>query len=411
MRMKSIVVTLLVCALSSASAVAQDARQFRGPERDGKYASTGLLKAWPEGGPKQLWTASGLGMGYSTATVVGDTIYVTGMVEDNEGVLFALGLDGTLQWKLPYGKESKDKQAPGTRATVTVEGEFGYTISGVGVVNCFNLKERSVVWQVDMMARFEGKKTLWEISESPLIVGDMVICTPGGPDATMAALNKKTGDTVWTTKGLSESSGYCSPNLINHNGRDIIISMAFDSVIGVDPKDGTVLWTHEHKTRYGIHASTPAYVDGLIFYSACSKSGSGALQLSEDGASITPLWKVEDPDIYHGGFIVKDGYVYGCSQSSSKDMICLEVATGKEMWRTSEVSDGALVYADGMLYLYEGPKVGVVNLIKATPEGFERTGQLPIIEGTDKHWAHPTIAGKTLYIRRGEFLFAYDIGA
>ena len=126
---------------------------------------------------------------------------------------------------------------------------------------------------------------------------------------------------------------------------------------------------------------------------------------------VTSEWKDLNLDNFHGGFIQQDGYIFGTTHQTTKEMICLELATGRVVWRTEHVTEGAMVYADGMLYVYEGPKAGVVSLIKATPEGFERTGRFTITEGTVKHWAHPTIAGGRLYIRRGEFLFAYDISA
>lgn len=407
-RMCTVCITLM-CLLVANGAYTDDVLQFRGMNRDGKYADTGLLKAWPEGGPALVWTATGIGAGYSTATVVGDTIYVTGMVEEEEGMLYALNLDGTHKWKLGYGKESTNKQAPGTRGTLTVEGDYGYLISGIGGVVCFNLKEQSIVWQVDMMERFDGKMVIWQISESPLIVGDKLICTPGGPDASLVALNKLTGETIWTTKGFSDPSGYCSPNLINHNGHPIIITMTALYVVGVNAEDGTVLWKREQKTAYGIHASTPAYADGMVFFTAGDGTGGGVLQLSEDGASITEVWYNTDLDVYHGGFVLHDGYLYGSSSKTSKFFTCLELKTGKLMWQAEEITDGVTVFADGMLYTYEGPKAGVVNLIKASPDGFERTGTFSLTEGIDKHWAHPVIANGKMYIRNGEQLFAYAV--
>jgi len=251
----------------------------------------------------------------------------------------------------------------------------------------------------------------WAIAESPLIDGDKLICTPGGPDASLAALNKMTGKTVWTSKGFSDTSAYCSPNIIEHRGRRIIVTMTARYVVGLDAGTGAVLWTHEHPTDYDIHASTPVYADGMLYYSAGSKAGGGMLRLSDDGSRITSEWKDLNLDNFHGGFVLRHGHIYGTTHRTTKEMICLELATGNIVWRTEDVTEGAMVYADGMLYVYEGPKAGVVSLIKATPDGFERTGKFTIKEGTARHWAHPTIAGGRLYIRRGELLFSYAIGA
>ncbi len=399
------------CVLATTLTHADEASQFRGPNRDGIFPGTHLLKAWPEGGPALAWKVTGIGMGYSSATVVGDTIYIAGMTGGNQGVLSALGLDGAKKWTLPYGKETQDKQAPGARSTLTVDGERGYLISGLGVVTCVDLSKRALLWQVDMLKRFKGKQIQWTIAESPLIDGGNLICTPGGPDASLAALNKLTGETVWTSKGLGDASAYCSPNIITHNGRRIIITMTAKYVVGVDAGTGEPLWTHEHPTDYDIHASTPVYANGMVYYSAGSKAGGGMLKLSEDGASVMVVWRDLNLDNFHGGFVERDGYLYGTTHRTTKEMICLEWATGKVAWRTKAVTEGAMVYADGMLYVYEGPKAGIVSLIKATPEGFERTGAFTVTQGTAKHWAHPTIAGGRLYIRRGDVLFAYAIGA
>ncbi|MCP4642503.1 MAG: PQQ-like beta-propeller repeat protein [bacterium] len=402
---------VVACLLAATMAHANEAPQFRGPNRDGIFPGTGLLEAWPDGGPTLLWKVTDIGMGYSSATVVGDTIYIAGMVGENEGMLFALGLDGSRKWELSYGEETRDKQAPGARSTLTVDGDRGYLISGLGVVTCFDLPKRAVLWQVDTLERFQGKQIQWTIAESPLIDGENLVCTPGGPDASLAALNKMTGETVWTSKGLSDASAYCSPNLIAHGDRRIIVTMTAKYVVGVDAATGDLLWTHEHPTDYGIHASTPVYADGMIYYSAGSKSGGGMLRLSDDGAQVTSEWKDLNLDNFHGGFVHRNGYIFGTTHRTTKEMMCLELATGKLVWRTEDVTEGAMVYADGMLYVYEGPKAGIVSLIKATPDGFERTGTFTITEGTAKHWAHPTIAGGRLYIRRGELLFAYAIDA
>lgn len=388
---------------------ATDATQFRGPNRDGIFEATGLLKAWPETGPPLLWTAEGLGEGYASATCAGGSIYVPGMTGDREGHLFVLDEDGNHLWNIAYGEETLDKFAPGSRSTVTIEDNRAYLVSGMGVVNCIDIEKRDIVWQVDMLKRFDGKMITWSIAESPLIYKDTLICTPGGPDASLAALDKMTGETVWSSKGLSDASAYCSPNVFTHGGRDIIATMTARYVAGVDAKTGEVLWTHEHPSQNDIHANTPVYHDGMVYFAAGSESGSGALALSADGTEATVVWKDTTLDCFHGGFVEHEGYVYGTTHRSGKEMICQDLATGKIMWRSEEVTEGAIVFAEGMLYIYEGPKAGVVHLVEATPKQFNRTGMFSITEGSAKHWAHPTIANGTLYIRRGEFLFAYNI--
>jgi len=411
MKRLSIPVMVVLAAAGMGMALADDSPQFRGPNRDGKYRETGLLQAWPEGGPPLLWRAEGLGDGYASASVVGGAIYVPGMVDGNLGYLFALDLDGALLWKARYGEETQDKQAPGSRSTPTVDGDRIYLMSGLGVLYCLKAENGESVWQVNVLERFSGKNIDWSLAESVVVDAERVYCTPGGPDASVVALDKMTGDTVWTSKGLSDVSAYCSPDIIEHKGRRILVTMTALYVVGIDAATGEVLWTHEHPTKYNIHAVTPVYQDGMLYYTGGYKSGGGMLELSADGADVTPVWRDENLDCQHHGVVLLDGYIYGTAHQLSRELMCLELTSGKVMWRTGEVTQGAVVYADGMLYVYEGPSKGIVSLVKATPQGFERTGSFRIEEGTAKHWAHPTIANGRLYIRRGDLLFAYDIAA
>ena len=405
----------LVAALAltlAGVAGAADSPQFRGPNRDGKFPEEGLLKEWPAGGPPVTWVTEGLGKGYASPSIVGDTIYLPGMLDANRGFLFVLDTAGNVKKKVPYGDETKDKQAPGSRSTPTIDGDRLYIISGFGVVTCFQLPACEIVWQVDTLKRFNGKNVSWSIAESLLVDGDRLICTPGGSNASVVALDKMTGDTIWTSKGLSEASAYCSPDVFELGDRRLIVTMTAKVVAGLDAETGKVLWTHEHETDYDIHAVTPVFADGMLYYTAGYKSGGGMLQLSADGSSATPVWTDKTLDCQHHGVVLLDGYIYGTGHGSSRDLICLELKSGKVMWTSEKaIRQGVVIYADGMLYVYEGPKEGVVSLVKATPKGFERTGSFTVTQGTDKHWAHPAIANGMLYVRHGNALIAYNIAA
>jgi outer membrane protein assembly factor BamB len=397
--------------LSITAAYAADSPQFRGPDRDGKFPGTGLLKAWPESGPNMAWEATDVGDGYASVTVVGDKVYVPGMTEDEDGFVYVLNTDGSHDRKIAYGREVPDKQAPGSRSTVTIEGDRLYIMSGYGVLSAIDLSTDKPVWQVNMLERFEGTDLRWGVAESVLIDGPRVICTPGGKDASVVALDKATGDTVWQTKGLSDEASYCTPDVIEHGGTRLILTETATLVVGIEAETGTVLWTHDHPTKYDIHGVTPVYADGKIYYSGGYKAGGGVLALSADGKSVTPVWSDKNLDCQHHGVIEHEGYLYGTAHMASREMMCLSLETGEVVWRTGDVSQSAVVFADGMLYLYEGPKKGIVHLVEATPEGFVHAGQFPITGGNSKHWAHPTIADGRLYIRRGQSVFAYDIKA
>ncbi|MCP4643623.1 MAG: PQQ-binding-like beta-propeller repeat protein, partial [bacterium] len=364
--MRTFVLAVALMVVTVGLAGAADSPQFRGPNRDGKFPETGLLKQWPAAGPPVVWVAEGIGEGYASVSVAGDTIYVPGMVGKNQGTLFLLDLDGAIKGQVPYGEETLDKQAPGPRSAPTIDGDRVYLISGLGVVTAFQRPDCGIAGQVDVMQRFGGQKISWTLAESLLIDGNNVICTPGGPDASVVALDKMTGDTVWTSKGLSEPSAYCSPDLFEVGGRRLIVTMTAKSVVGLDAGTGAVLWTHPHETDYDIHAVTPVLGGDMLYYTGGYKSGGGMLKLSADGSSVAPQWKDLALDCQHHGVVLVDGYIYGTSHHT-RALVCLELKSGKVMWETKDVRQGALIYADGMLYIYEGPKTGRVSLVKANP--------------------------------------------
>jgi outer membrane protein assembly factor BamB len=405
---KSFANVVIVALFVAVSVHAADSPQFRGPNRDGRFPDTGLLKAWPEGGPQVAWMTEGIGDGYASPSIVGDTLYVPGMTGDNEGILFVLDMQGNIKARHSYGPETQDSQAAGPRSTPTIDGDRLYLISGLGVVTCFQLPGCEILWQVDMMERFQGQMVQWTLAESPLVDGDHVICTPGGPDASVAALNKMTGETVWTSKGLSETSAYCSPDVFEVGGRRIIVTMTAKSVVGIDAATGEVLWTHPHETDYDIHAVTPVLDGRMLYYTAGYGSGGGMLLLSEDGSSVTPQWQDENLDCQHHGVVLVDGHIYGTGHKN-RNLMCIELATGRLAWEAPEVRQGVVIHADGMLYVYEGPTRGIVSLVKANPGGVVRTGMFEVTEGNGKHWTHPVIAGGKLYIRHGKVLIAYDV--
>lgn len=395
--------------VAAGMAHAGDSPQFRGPNRDGHFDEKGLLKSWPEGGPEKAWVATGIGRGFSSASVADGTIYVTGMLDDKMGYVFILNSDGEIEKKVPFAPETEEKQAPGTRSTPTLDGDRLYVISGLGVLCCIDRAKGEKVWEVNVLERFGGENSIWNIAESVLVDGDRVICTPGGKEGLIAALDKMTGETVWTTKGLEDKTSYCSPAIITHGGRRILTTATGRYIVGADAESGSLLWSFEQKAPYDIHGVTPLYQGGLLYYVAGDGAGGGALELSADGTSVTPKWSDTNLDCLHHGVVLVDGYLYGAGYKGGGKLVCLEMATGKLMWSSEEVRLSSVVYADGMLYAYEGPKAGVMNLVKASPAGFERTGRFEVTDGADQHWAHPTIANGRLYVRHGDALIAYDV--
>jgi outer membrane protein assembly factor BamB len=414
LRTKCVVILILLYTLSTGRVGwTDDWPQFRGPARDGKSAETGLLKKWPEGGPGLLWSVEGLGIGYSSVAVADGFVYTTGML-DGEGFLFAYDLNGNLKWKESYGPEWTGA-CRGARTTPTVDTGKIYMYSGTGVMVCFNAKTGKKIWDVDTLKEFEAKNIQWGMTGSPLIDGDKVYCTPGGNKGTMVALNKITGETIWATTGLSESSAYSSPILFERGGRRLLATMIQKSVICVSTDDGALIWRVPYEVPSDTGTITPIYHDGGIYFTCVVfpdiTSGGTMFKLSEDGTSVKQKWHDETLDCQHGGVVLVNGYLYGTNwyNNTKGNWICLDWDSGKVMYNTKwNGHKGSVIYADGMLYCYE-EITGEVGLVKASPKGFDVDSSFHITQGSGYHWAHPAISDARLFIRHGDALMAYNI--
>jgi outer membrane protein assembly factor BamB len=388
--------------------------QWQGPTRNNKSSETGLLKQWPEGGPKQLWIADGLGQGYSTVAVAGGKIYTTGAI-DKEGRLFCLDLDGKPLWQQNYGPEWS-RSIPGVRCTPTVNDGRVYVISGTGQVACFNALTGEKNWQVDPFTEYGGIYGNWGIAESPLIVGSNLIFTVGGKETMLVALDKNTGKTVWTTPGKGEPSAYCSPLAFGWAGKTRIAGMTAESLFVVNAEDGLLQWSFPISNYVAdnrkIHPNTPVFENGRLYFTSGYNMGGIQFQLSEDGKTVTETWRDTVMDNHHGSVILHEGCLYGANWDSNGkgDWVCLDWNTGKVRYTQNWLNKGCLTFADGMLYCYE-EKGGTVGLVPAVPEGFKVVSSFVVTQGQERHWAHPVVCGKRLYLRHGSVLAAYDIAA
>jgi outer membrane protein assembly factor BamB len=408
MRSSAVVLVLVVMALAAAAQGA-DCLRFRGPDGDGRFPETGLLKQWPQGGPKLAWTAPGLGPGYSSAVVVKGTVYVTGMDDQNQGILFAFGTDGSLKWKAPYGPEFvKAGPAPtGTRGTPTVAGDRVFVTTGFAKLVVLDAQGGQVLKTIDLMDTFKPKPAQFGFAESVLVDGQKLICTPGGLDASIVALDKDTGEILWQTKGLSQPTGYCSARIVQDGGRRLVLTMLAGGVVAVDAGTGAVVWQHEFPHRAGVQPNPPLYADGMVYISSGMGVGGAMLSLAESSPTAEPKWADKTLDCQMQGTVLIDGYIYGTAQSANKGLVCLEWKTGKVMWTAPEIKQAVVTAADGMLYAYGVD--GTMRLVKPNPAAYEPAGQFAISGGTNEHWAHPTIANGRLYIRHGDALMAYDV--
>jgi outer membrane protein assembly factor BamB len=399
------VALLLFAVMITSEVTSQTAAQWRGVNRDGIYNEQNLLESWPAEGPKLLLTISGLGTGHSSPTVSADRIYVTGLFEKT-GYLFSYDLNGTLIWKTSYGPEW-NKDYPGVRGTPTVDGDRVYLECGMGKVLCFDAKTGKIQWTVDLAKVFDAELPQWGHNESILIYGNQLICTPGGKKASVAALDKSTGKTLWKSAVVEgEISGYCSPVIFKHNGKDLLVTMLSKSIIGMNPSDGKILWKEPHKTDYGINPNTPIYHNGDIIYFSGYGQGAGMLKLSEDGTSIKKVWENKKFDPQIGGAVLLGENLYASGHNYG-DLHCLDINTGAIKFSTDDVKLGNIISDGKQLFFYS--ERGKVFLVKPEADKFVVKGTIIVKQGKGPDWAHLVIAAGKLYIRHGEVLLVYAV--
>ncbi len=403
------VIYLLSTILTSITASAQS--QWRGPNRDGIYPETNLLKQWPTEGPKLLWSYLGLGTGQGSVAISKEKVFVTGIPDTltSEGFLFAFDTMGKLLWKESYGKDWIGI-FPGARSTPTVVDDLVYVESGNGSVHCLKADNGEQVWSADFFKDFKADSVQFGFSESLLIDGDKLYCTPGGKENNMIALNRFTGQKIWSSPAFQEKATYCSPILINHNGHRLLVNLTSTSIIGLDADNGEMFWRIHQFQDNKIHANTPVYFDGKLLISSASRkdsSGLVMLQLSPDGKKAEIVWRNKEFINLMGGFILKDGFVYGGAYLQPK-WFCIDTKTGLTKYIANELGGGPVIYADGLFYCY-AEKDGEMALASGNPEQFNIISKFKIPLGTAQHWAHPVIADGKLYIRHNEALMVYDI--
>lgn len=401
---------ILLQLISGVSALVAQS-QWRGPARDGIYPETGLLKQWPTEGPKMLWSYENLGTGQGSVALSGDKLFVTGIPDTltSEGYLFAFDLKGQLLWKKNYGKDWTGI-FPGARSTPTVVDDLVYVEGGNGNVHCLKASNGEAVWSIDFFKDLQADSVQFGFSESLLIDGDKLYCTPGGKTNNVVALNRFTGKKIWASPAFGEKTSYCSPIVFNHNGQKLFVNMTATSIIGLNAETGEMYWRVNQFQDNKIHANTPVYADGKLWaLSASRKDSSGLvmLQLSPDGKKADIAWRNKEYINLMGGFILKDGYIYGSAHIQPK-WYCVDVATGQTKYIAKELGGGPVVYADGLFYCY-AEKDGEMALAEGTPDQFRIISKFKVPLGTAQHWAHPVIAGGKLYVRHNNALMVYDI--
>jgi outer membrane protein assembly factor BamB len=391
-------VCVLLC-LACSVVRAGDWPQWRGPNRDGVSTETGLLREWPAEGPRLLWEKAGLGEGYSSVAVVGDTIYATGTKDANE-VCTALNADGTVKWQTDYGRAWKEGAHRRARCTPTVNGDRLYLITGYGDISCLDRQQGTVIWKVKGPEQFQGAcHELQGAAESPLLVDDKVIFTAGGKQTSVVALNRSTGSTIWKSQSQGGTSCFISPIRIRLNNRDVVVTGTTEALLGIYADTGDLAWKHR-----GVNWSvTPIYDDGRLY------DGNNVYVVNGSSQDVSVAW-THTARAAFGHFVRLGNCLYGGLTEEGKPCVltCTDWQTGKPLYEIAGIHDVSLTAAEGMLYIYE-QNGGRVLLIKPGETSAQIVGSFRIRKGSGPHYAHPVICHGRLYIRHGDYLLAYDV--
>jgi outer membrane protein assembly factor BamB len=422
-------VALLVAACGHAAEVADakpkpfDWPQWQGPDRTGVSKETGLLKEWPKAGPPPAWKVKDLGGGFSTPSVSAGRIFGMSYRGGDEGVWALDEATGKELWWARIAGAKQVGHGEGSRCTPTVDGDLVYALGTGGDLVCLNVKDGKEVWHKNLPTDFKGRMMSgWGYSESPLIDGDKLICTPGGKDATLVALNKKNGEVIWKAPvSGGDGAGYASAIPVDFGGRREYVQFLGKGIAGVDAETGKFLWRYDRAANGTANAATPIYHDGFVFASSAYKAGGGLIKLSkgDDGAvKAEEVWFTDKQmRNHHGGVILLDGYLYGANGGNEGGYLtCLDFKTGKVMWDERDkpnrrgVSKGSVALADGRVYYRQ--EDGTMILFEPNPKKYVERGRFSQPDRSKAPaWSHPVVANGKLYLRDQDVLFCYEIKA
>jgi outer membrane protein assembly factor BamB len=393
---------LLSLAACACAAQSTDWPGYLGPTRDGRSPEKGLLKSWPDGGPKLLWKVGDIGAGWSSLAIAGTRILTTGNENDSQ-MLYCYSDSGKLLWKVVQGPKCSNGGFPGARSTPTVDGTRVYVTGGNGLVSCHDLFSGKTVWKRDMVADFGGQAGGWLYAESVLVLGNMAVITPGGKHA-IVALNKANGEPLWESD-LSVTAGYSSCIAIRGQPGTLIVNGSGDGLVAVDARTGRKVWSHDFAAGNTANCPTPVYADGHIFWSVGYGKGSVCIKLESTGSAwkFSEAWRSNEMSVHVANYIIDKGCVYGGG------FACLDLKTGATRWKSGEVRGGTMCLADGMFYIM-GANGGQVWLVEPRADGCKVSGSFKV-EGHGESWASPAVVDGRLYLRYDKNIYCYDVKA
>lgn len=400
--------TLIVALLGLAThlpAQVADWHQWRGPNRDGHSAETGLLKEWPAGGPRLVWKIAGAGTGYSSFSASQGRLFTLGARGSDELVMAFDAASGKKLWEVRNGRRFDNDRGDGPRSTPTVDGDRLYVFGGSGDLTSMEAATGKRLWSINVVQQFRGVNPYWGYSESPLIVGDRIVLNAGGRGASIVAINKLDGKTLWQVH--NDEAGYSSPMLLRTGSLAQIVFFTGQRALAVDPRDGRLLWSYNRVANGTANIATPIVRANRVFLSSDYGTGAALLDVKAAGniASASEVYFTRDMRNHHASSVMVGDTIYGFSSSI---LTALNFNTGETVWRNRSVGKGSLIYADERLYLYS--EDGVVGLADASPEAYRERGRFSIqTSGNAPTWSHPIITGGKLIIRDQDNVFAYNI--
>jgi len=412
-------------ASSSSAGAAIDGNwaRWRGPNQTNVSSESGLMKKWPSGGPEKIWSFDKAGLGYSSMIVVDGTLYTIG-VDGKDAKAIAVDIEtGDEKWSTKFGEDDASGYnagwGNGTRSTPTYDDGMLYVLGVKGELACLNAEDGKVEWSKHLVDDFGGKAGGWGFSESPLVDGELVIVGPGGNDAGIIALDKKTGETKWLAADVKPGKAEYATTLATTFNSDRQYIRYFEKeVVSVAADDGRVLWRVEWPRGATAVIPTPIFEDGYLYNTAAYNAGSSLAKIGED-YSVEKVWDDENETMsnHHGGVVKIRDHVYGFSKTRKGGLVCQDFMTGESVWNHREMpsmGNGSVFAADGMLYCLS-EEDGMVTLVEATPKGYSEKGQFKLEPQSDqrhvkgKIWSHPLVIGGKLYLRDQEFIHCYDV--
>jgi len=389
--------------------------QWRGPARDDISKETGLLKEWPAEGPKKLWSFTNAGNGYSGFAVAGGKLFTLGTRDGGEILITLDAAKGTELWVAKLGGILDNKWGDGPRGTPTVDGDRVYALGGDGTLVAVQVKDGKELWRAKT-DDFGGKRPGWGFTESVTVDGNQVVFTPGGPQGALVALDKMTGKKLWQSAEFTDGAQYSSIVPATINGEPQYVQRTMESVVGISPKDGKLLWKQTFPGKTAV-IPTPIVKGNQIYVTAGYGVGSMSFAI-EKGNTVKMVWdetagtnKVMKN--HHGGVVLLGDHLYGFSDGVG--WTCQDFKTGALVWgEKGKLGKGAIAYADGHFYLLD-EATGTVALIEATPSGYKEKSRFKIDPQTairspqGRIWTHPTIANGRLYLRDQDLIFAYAL--